>query len=683
MAFLEVKNLSFRYLNSRNMALENISFKLEEGETLLVCGLSGSGKSTLLRCLKPSAAPFAEKRTGNIFIMGKDAGSLSQREQASLIGFVMQNPDNQIVTHKVWHEMAFTMENIGVPPEEMRLRVGEMCSYFGLGDLYERDVNTLSGGQKQLVSLASVLAADPSLIILDEPSSQLDPVSSEDFLSMIKRINREMGITVIISEHQLEKAMTFAQKLLVLENGKQLFYGGIREGIASVCQKSPGLFKSMPQGVKLYNLLSGQKDYPMDVCQSRVFLKSFIAKAKGEKAEEEAQAKRSAAQSGTANAQIKGMEDTYASETVQDTEKAQRAEESGLFSPETSSSERRNSAYSYNLYREPERDGSASAEDKKIPALRAEELWFRYEKAGRDVIKGLSFQVQKGEIFSLLGANGSGKSTLLKCICGLEKPVRGRVSFFQERGSSEMLSKLFCREKNRKASEDSGINGTFENKEGRKSGERGRPCAALLPQNPAMLFLREKVYLELKGFAGKNPLQDEKEIKEIKEKKEKKVKNKKEEIERRIAEVIDFFQLEKLLDMHPYDLSGGEQQRLGLAMLMLKDPDIILLDEPTKGIDFSFKEKLAATLQRLALSGKTIVIATHDVEFAAGCSHRCGMLFNGSLLSQGTPREFFSGNRFYTTEVSRITRDIIPQAVFLEDVLSLLKKERLLEEKTV
>lgn len=604
MAFLEVKNLTFRYPKTEGFALENIDFQLEEGETLLVSGLSGSGKSTLLRCLKPSIAPFAGERKGNIRLMGKSVESFSHKEQASLIGFVMQNPDNQIVTHKVWHEMAFTMENLGFSVPEMRLKVGEMCSYFGLGDIYERDVNTLSGGQKQLVSLASVLAADPSIVILDEPTSQLDPISAGDFLNIIKRINRELGITVIISEHHLEEVISFADKLLLLENGIQLFYGSVRDGIFEAANKSAELFKSMPQGVRLYDSVSKGRDYPLDVCQSRSFLKSFIKERK----------------------------ETY--EVSNNT--------SNMYSYEYGNKK----DCVYINVNGVKKSSAKSQKNTGDVALKIEDLWFRYEKEGKEVLKNLSFQVERGSIFTLLGANGSGKSTLLRCICGLEKPLRGKICF----GESEKPEWSALEEKKLDTKSNVKKKAAISKSKGGFARKRKELSTALLPQDPAMLFLKEKVLQELMNSADKRLSKIER--------------------EKKICEIIDFFGLKKLLDMHPYDLSGGEQQRLGLAVLMLKEPDILLLDEPGKGIDFSFKEKLSDILKGLASMGKTIIMVSHDIELAAGCSDVCAMLFNGSLLSQGEPKEFFTNNRFYTTEISKITRGIIPGAVFYEDVLN-------------
>lgn len=543
MAVYEVNNLTFKYPKGKNYALKNISFKVEEGETVIVCGLSGSGKSTLLKCLKPALVPFAGELSGEIFFDGTPSKEMSNTEQAAKIGFVMQRPDNQIVTHKLWHEMAFAMENLGFDKEMMRLKVGEMCSYFGLSHLYERDVNTLSGGQKQLINLASVLAADPKVIILDEPTSQLDPISATEFLNVIKRINRELGITIIISEHRLEEVISFADKLLAIDKGRQVFFGGVKEGIKTIALKNQELFKSMPVGIKLYDRYSNGNDYPLDVCGSRIFLKKY-----------------------TENKKI--------SSAV--------------------------------IAQKPDRE-------KKETAIKCSDIWFKYEKKGKDIIKNLSLEVYKGEIFSVLGANGSGKSTLLKCLCGIEKPYRGRIK------------------------------------------AEGRNAAALLPQDPALLFLKETVIDELYESINKGKLGLSGKDKE------------------KIEEAVEFFKLDELLSMHPYDLSGGEQQKVALAKLLLKNPEIILLDEPTKGLDFSFKEKLQNTIKQLAKMGKTIIMVSHDIDFTAECSDRCAMLFNGEILSCSKPRDFFQKNRFYTTNASRIGRDIIPNAVFTDDILKALE----------
>lgn len=549
MAFVEVKNLTFTYPEGKKPALKNISFQVEEGDMVLVCGLSGCGKSTLLRCLKPSITPFAKEFSGEISFEGKNIKGLSQREQAADIGFVMQRPDNQIVTHKVWHELAFTMENLGYDKEVMRLKVGEMCSYFGLSHLYERDVNTLSGGQKQLVNLASVLATDPKLIILDEPTSQLDPISAGEFLSVIKRVNQELGITVIMSEHHLEEVIAFSHKLLVIDKGEQVFFGNVKEGIREVFLKKQELFKSMPEGVRLYSRFSKENDYPLDVCQSRAFLKKLT--------------------------------EGKSLITLQKEEK--------------------------------------TLHTKNDEAVSCSQIWFKYDKKEKDILKNLSLTVFKGEVFSVLGANGSGKSTLLKCLSGIEKPYRGKIKI------------------------------NTQNKE--------KKSVAYLPQDPTTLFLRETVEEELMEALHSGKLGFSKEEKE------------------KIRAMTEFFNLQELLQMHPYDLSGGEQQKVGLAKLLLKEPEIILLDEPTKGLDFSFKEKLSNTIKKLSAMGKTVIMVSHDIDFAAKCSNRCAMLFGGSILSCDVPREFFAKNRFYTTCASRIARGIIDNAVFTRDICKALGVE--------
>lgn len=545
MAVFEVNNLSFRYPKEKNYALKNISFKVEEGETVIVCGLSGSGKSTLLKCLKPALIPFAGELSGEIFFDGTPSKEMSNTEQAAKIGFVMQCPDNQIVTHKVWHEIAFTMENLGLDKKMMRIKAGEMCSYFGLSHLYDRDINTLSGGQKQLINLASVLAADPKVVILDEPASQLDPISAAEFLNVIKRINRELGITIIISEHRLEDVISFADKLLAIDRGQQVFFGGVQEGINIISLKNKELFKSMPLGIKIYDRFSNGSGYPLDVCGSRAFLKKYI-----------------------------GIGENKISANA--------------------------------ITQKPDMR-------KKETAVKCSDIWFKYDKKGSDIIKNLSLEVFKGEIFSVLGANGSGKSTLLKCLCGIEKPYRGRIK------------------------------------------TAGGDTTAMLPQDPALMFLKETVIDELYESVNKGRLGITDKDKE------------------KIFEAVEFFKLDELLSMHPYDLSGGEQQKVALAKLLLKNPQIILLDEPTKGLDFSFKEKLKNTIKQLAEIGKTIIMVSHDIDFTAEFSDRCAMLFNGEILSCSNPRDFFQKNRFYTTNASRIGRGIIPDAVFADDILKTLE----------
>ena len=272
MALVDVRNLSFAYPSCPENAIRDISFTVEKGEFVCVSGATGSGKSTLLRLLKRELAPMG-KVSGKINIAGKDQSTLTDEEAAYSIGYVMQRPEQQIVTDKVWHELAFGLENMRVEQSAIARRVAEMASYFGIEDWFEKSVNELSGGQKQLLNLASVMVMQPKLLILDEPTSQLDPIAASEFIATIRKLNRDFSLTVIITEHRLEEVIPISDKLLVLENGGVFKMGAPRDVILSMKDR-PELLLSMPTAAKLALLTGGADGCPLDVREGRRYIES-------------------------------------------------------------------------------------------------------------------------------------------------------------------------------------------------------------------------------------------------------------------------------------------------------------------------------------------------------------------------------------------------------------------------
>ncbi len=528
METITIQNLTFTYPNRSTAAISNINLSIEPGEFVTLCGPSGGGKSTLLRQLKPLLSPHGE-RQGQVLFGTRDVTSLSQREQAENIGFVMQNPDNQIVCDKVWHELAFGLENLGCPQEEIRAKVAEMASFFGIATWYEKDIAQLSGGQKQLLNLAAVMVMQPSILILDEPTAQLDPIAAHDFLDTVVKINRELGTTVLLSEHRLEEALPLSDKVIVLEKGKVTAQGDLQTvGNILKGQKSPMLL-ALPTPMRVYFAKPDESPCPLNVREGRLWLsKQSLTEISYPKKE----------------------------------------------SPHGS------------------------------PLLSAEKLWFRYEKTAPDVLKGASLSLYPGQCYALLGGNGTGKSTLLSALMGINRTYSGKVKI-----------------------------------------QEGKKLAAL-PQNPQDLFLKKTVALEL------GDLQSEK-----------------------VQTLVDFCELTSLLDSHPYDLSGGEQQRLALAKVLLHEPDILLLDEPTKGLDARFKQKLAALLSELKNQGMAIFMVSHDVEFCAEYADQMGLFFEGHIVSEEEPRAFFSGKSFHTTAANRMARHRLPQAFLPSDIIRALGGE--------
>lgn len=533
---IKIENLTFTYPNRNTPALDNISLSINQGAFVVICGKSGCGKSTLLRCLKPLLAPHGTL-AGKIYFNGRDTKTLTQREQAEKIGFVLQSPDNQIVCDKVWHELAFGLESLSYSNSEIRSRVAEMASFFGIQNWFYKNVTELSGGQKQLLNLASVMVMQPHVLILDEPASQLDPIAAHDFLETLSRINKELGTTIILSEHRLEEAFPLADEVVVLEDGKILAQGLPGEIGATLKETQNDMYLALPTPMRVYYEKENSLKCPITVRDGRQWLANMDV-----------------------NTDI--------------------------------------------------RFNDIKQNPVKAPVLKLEDVWFRYEKALPDVLRGLSFKVYENEFYAIVGGNGAGKTTALSVAGAINKPYRGKIEL-------------------------------SENKQ-----------TAALPQNPQSLFSRKTVLLDLEDV-----------LSDIKSKEEK---------EQRIQSVISFCELENLTDAHPYDLSGGEQQRAALAMALLKSPDILLLDEPTKGLDAHFKEKLANMLKRLQKSGMTIIMVSHDIEFCAKYADRCAMFFDGQIVSENTPREFFSGKSFYTTAANRMARKLLPSAVLDTDIMAAL-----------
>ena len=534
---IKIKNLIFSYPNSEKTALNDINLTINQGEFVTICGKSGCGKSTLLRHLKPILTPHG-KTSGEIYFDGKSIYDLSDREQAENIGFVMQNPDNQIVTDKVWHELVFGLESLGINSAEIRSKAAEIASFFGIQNWFYENVANLSGGQKQILNLASVMVMNPTLLLLDEPSSQLDPISAHDFFTMLERINTELGVTIILSEHNLSEVFPLSDKVVVMEDGKITAENTPYKIGEELKQNS--MFAALPTPTKIYYSLGNNSgNCPITIRDGHKWL-----------------------------------------EKQQINEHFEFKSEKNRINTE--------------------------------PILELKDVWFRYEKNSDDILKGLSFKVHENEFYAIVGGNGVGKSTALSVISKINKPYRGKVFI----------------------NDDTKV--------------------AVMPQNPQSLFLKKSVLEEL--YDAVFDVEKEKRKNEI-------------------EYVIKLCELDNLLENHPYDLSGGEQQRVALAKMLLRKPDLLVLDEPTKGLDACFKRKLATILKSLQKNGMTVLMVTHDIEFCAEYADICAMFFDGKIVSEAPPRKFFAENNFYTTSAKRMADGIIENAVLDKDIIRALGGE--------
>lgn len=598
---VNIVDLEFSYPNASRPSVNGISLSLEKGSFTCICGPSGCGKTTLLRNLKPSITPHGMRR-GEIKILGKSVESFEGRpgEEAQTIGYVLQNPENQIVTDKVWHELAFGLENLGLPTETIRLRIAEIASFFGIQSWFDKDVSELSGGQKQLLNLAAVMVMQPEILILDEPTSQLDPIAAVDFLDAVKKINNDIGTTVIITEHRLDNVVSMSDRLIVMDSGKILVNDEPYNAVFRLAEINHPMFLAMPNPAQAY--------------------RSALAFLKGEES-----------LVGDVN-HLKHMEKLESSiGDVNYINHANRAESSiddvnhlkHMEKPESPIGD----VPDIQKYRMPlnVREGrqwldcvmngipvryarmeKEKAYDTSKIKLSTTDLWFRYEKNGRDIIKGLTLKVYDGEILAIIGGNGTGKTTLLSVLAGMRRAYRGKY---------------------------------------RINGNR----TALLPQNPQSLFVCDTVKEELlEAFEGTSIEKSEQNI--------------------RIQEIAEFLEINTLMDKHPYDISGGEQQRVALGKVLLLEPDLLLMDEPTKGLDNLLKMKFGELLKRLASNGRTLIFVSHDIEFCSRFANRCIMFFDGGISGEGTPRKLFSGNNFYTTAANRMARSYFVDGILPEDI---------------
>lgn len=533
---IELKQVSFYYPEGVTPALTQIDLAVPAGGFVLVCGPSGSGKSTLLKHMKSSQIPFG-KGTGELLFKGKDLETMELGESARSIGFVGQNPDNQIVTDTVWHELAFGLENLGVPVEEIRKRTAETAQYFGMTEWFRQPVEALSGGQKQMLNLASVMVMQPEVLILDEPTAQMDPIGARRFFHTLKGLQQEIGTTIILSEQRLEEVMPLAQDLVYMENGQIVAQGPVQESLKiladyeKIKNKPLAMETSFPVALRVY-IKSREKEeetVPVSVGQGRQWLSG------------------------------KRVVTSEHKETYEETE----------------------------------------------TVITVQGVDFSYEK-GKKVLEHLDWQVKKGSIYGLLGGNGAGKTTLMKLICGILKPRRGKIK----------------------------TNGTVR----------------YLVQNPLSIFTEITAEDELAVCCGRDP--------------------------KAVEEMLEKMELTEFREQNPLDLSGGQQQRLALGKVLLTKPEILLLDEPTKGMDGGFKVKFGAMLRELKKQGITTVLVSHDMEFCAEHATYCGLMFDREIISFGPTREFFAENVYYTTAAARMTRGILKDCLVAEDIMAALEKGR-------
>ena len=589
MPLIELKDFNFSYASTDGSektfeCLHDINLEINYGDFVLLCGPSGCGKTTLLSNLKKELIPNG-LRSGIARYNGIGISQLDDETSACDIGYLFQNPDSQIVTDTVIQEIAFPLENIGVSSEEIRNRISELAAFFGLNDILHKNVNELSGGQKQLVNLCSLLVLRPKVLLLDEPMSQLDPIASYDFLSILRRLNEEFSITIIISEHKSDNIFSFVDKVVFMENGMIKYDKNPRE--VSKTAFDDDVFKHyLPQVAKIHNLLGAKHsqlskmEIPLSIREARRSL------------------------------------NTIHDDLIKISEDGEKNQNHDLAHVDRDDNSHKKSIF------------SRKASDSLI---QMNGIYFAYIK-GHLVLKNLDFDLKKGDFIGIIGGNGVGKSTFLQLMCGLLKPIKGKVKYQKD------------------------LN------------------IAYVHQNPMIHFSRDNVKAELVknldiGSDVKSKLveMDDEDFINSKTLNGLNFNN----LNFKFKDLIEFFGISHLLSQHPYDCSGGEQQKIVIIQALLKDADVLVLDEPTKGLDPISSLNLSKELNELNGNGLTIVMTSHDLDFVANNCRRCLMFFDMNIQIDSPPKEIFRENNFYTTFVNRMVKDYIPQAVTIDDVCSL------------
>ncbi|ABO51182.1 ABC transporter related protein [Desulforamulus reducens MI-1] len=567
MAIFTIKNLMYCYPDSQQPALDQINLNIEEGEFVLVLGGSGSGKSSLARALAGLIPRFYGGRFGGqLTYRNQSIPQMEPGQMAREVGIVFQDPEKQLVMTNVEAELAFGLENLGMPEEEMGWRMAEVMDFLNLSSLTHKAVQQLSGGEKQRLVLGAVLAMRPRVLILDEPTSQLDPVAAEEILAFLRRLNEEMGMTIILVEQRLERCFHLADRVLYMEKG-QVRFNDPPDRMAEWAVERGVPF--LPPVATFFARI-GIKPLPITIAAGRKFMGQFMDRQKELSGQEGV---RRGLSRTTEQRKISGP---ILSETVHRTDQEPRRE----------------------------------------PSVSLDRLWYAYPD-GHEAVKDLSLKIFPGELLVILGANGAGKSTLLKLIAGLLKPGRGCI--------------------------------TVVDKGHKKHGLVGRPGRlAYLAQNPNDYLLQDTVQEEIAFSLKQYGLPDDGIVEQL----------------------LQGFHLDEYRHCHPRDLSGGQRQRVALASVLVTRPDLLLLDEPTRGMDVRLKEELTMRLREYTQGGAAVIMITHDIEFAARTASHVAVLHRGRLVRKGSTLDVMGNGIFYTTQLGRLSQGFTNPLLTVEEALA-------------
>lgn len=598
---IQIRDLTFAYSAGDEPVLSDINIDIGIGEFVIIMGSSGSGKTTLLKMLKRNMIP-AGRYSGRVYIYGKEADKLTDRENAAGIGYVSQDPDNQIVTDKVWHELAFGLENLGMDNVTIRKKVAEMSEYFGITGWYDREVSKLSGGQKQILNLASVMVMQPGILLLDEPTANLDPLAAIRFLDVVKRINQELGVTVVMVEHNLEHIYADADRIIAIDKGRVAANSSPKKAAADIIAAGSFLIEGLPVASRLYsgynkkngnsvvsynnvNIDSNNKDnhilsdeIPLTVKEGRRWYVNYKKVYGKDITKDKDKINNFAGKSIINDKVIK--KDVLEEDNITGNKNKKRI---GFIKKN-------------NLENKSSRKNTDNIEN---TVCQLKNVSYSYNKKLPYIIDGVDVSFKEGQITAILGGNGAGKSTMLKLIAGIIEPVRGKI---------------------------------ISNKR-----------IIMLPQDPKAVFTEVSVEEELaevlmdkgNGIYNNMPMEDKREI---------------------VEQIIEEFGLNDIRKNNPYDISGGQQEKLAIAKVLLLKPEVLLLDEPTNGLDPYFKKTLGKLLKKINAGGVTIIIVSHDLEFVDSFCDDVIMLFDRKVAAQDSTHKFLRDNMFYTTNYYRIMK---------------------------
>ena len=496
--------------------------QIEAGQFVLLAGFSGSGKTTLLRCLNGLVPHFSGGTiSGHVRIQGIDAVEVGPRVMSQYVGFVAQNPEGHALLDKVEPEIAFALENAAVPQQEMRVRVEEALDLLDLTPLRDRPIASLSGGERQRVAIASVLALRPQVILLDEPTSQLDPKSAEDVLRSLVRLNEDLGLTIILAEHRLERILRYADRIILMDKGRITVDDWVRDALPKIPQLPP---------IVSVGRAMGWDPLPLTVKEG----KRYVAKL---------------------------AKDEFTPKQAEPVE--------------------------------------THAVQESHPLLQLTDIHFNYD--GSAVLNGISLQVHRGEVLAVMGRNGSGKSTLLKCVMGLLEAAQGEILFNGQRTTGRDVADL-ARE------------------------------IAYLPQNPNDLLFAESVSEEFQLTLNNHGLQDQDGLEML----------------------LTQLGLGELRTAYPRDLSTGQRQRVALGAVAVTQPQLLLLDEPTRGLDVQNKQNLVNIWHNWLGQGMGLILVTHDVELSAMIADRVVILSQGEIIASGPTGQVLGGSPLFAPQIARL-----------------------------